>query len=67
MNKAAKEFVHIQFHEWYAKQACSQSQQNANKSPIDLCLSSVKPLGAQWMVELHDYKKGKTRHNSQWI
>ena len=59
MNKAAKEFVHRQFHKWYAKQVCSQLQQNTKESPIDLCLSIVKPLGAWWMVELHDYLKGK--------
>ena len=59
VNKAAKEFVHRQFHEWYAKQVCSQLQQNAKGSPIDLHLSVVKPLGAQWMLQLHDYLKGK--------
>jgi len=59
INKAAKEFLHRKFHEWYAKQVCLQLQQNAKQSPIDLHLSIVKPLGAQLMVELYDYFKGR--------
>ena len=59
VNKAAKEFLRRKFHEWYAKQVCLQLQQNGKQSPIDLRLSIVKPLGAQWMVELYDYLKSK--------
>ena len=60
INKAAKEFLRRKFHEWYAKQVCSQLQQNAKPWPsVDLRLSIVKPLGAQWMVELYDNLKGK--------
>ena len=58
VNKAAKEFLHRKFHEWYAKQVCSQLQQNTKES-IDLCLIIVKPLGPRWMVELYDYMKAK--------
>ena len=29
------------------------------KKPIDLRLSTVKPLGAKWMSELFDYTKAK--------
>ena len=54
INKAAKEFQ-----EWYAKQVCLQLEQNAKQSLVDLHLSIVKPLGAQWMVELYDYLKSK--------
>ena len=59
VNKAAKEFLRRKFHEWYAKQVCLQLEQNAKHSSVDLRLSIVKPLGAQWMVELYDYLKGK--------
>ena len=30
-----------------------------SKEPVDLRLSVMKPLGAKWLVELHDYIKGK--------
>ena len=59
VNKAAKEFLWRKFHEWYAKQVCLQLQQNGKQSPIDLILNIVKSLGAQWMVQLYDYLKGK--------
>ena len=59
VNKAAKEFLCGKFHEWYAKQVCLQLEQNAKYSSVDLRLSIVKPLGAQWMVELYAYLKGK--------
>ena len=58
VNKAAKEFLRRQFYEWYAKQVCSHLQGKTTE-PIDLCLSTVKPVGAQWMVDLYDYIKGK--------
>ena len=32
---------------------------NAKHSSVDLRLSIVKPLGAQWMVKLYAYLKGK--------
>ena len=59
VNKAAKEFLCRKFHEWYAKQVCLQLEQNAKHSSVDICLSIVKPPGAQWMVELYAYLKGK--------
>ena len=27
--------------------------------PVDVKLSTVKPLGVRWMIELHDYIKSK--------
>jgi len=59
VNKAAKEFLRKRFHEWYAKQVCSQLQQNVKTQPADLRLSVVKPMGAKWMVYLYDYLKSK--------
>ena len=31
----------------------------APREPVDLCMSVVKPWGAQWMTELYDYLKTK--------
>ena len=59
INKAAKEFLHGKFQEWYAMQIFNQHQGKAEKKPVDLRLSKVKPLGARWMVNLHDHLKAK--------
>ena len=59
VNKAAKEFLRKQFHQWYAKQVCAQLQQKCKKEPLDLQASVVKSLGAQWMVEMYNYFKKK--------
>ena len=61
VNKAAKEFLHGQFQEWYSEQICHQLQEG-NESipqPVDLRMSIIKPLGAKWMISLYDYMKSK--------
>ena len=62
VNKSAKEFLRRKFREWYSKQIFQQLQQNKNKKcttpePVDLKLAVVKPLGANWMIQLYDYFK----------
>ena len=60
VNKAAKEFLRTQFSNWYADQICSQLRKGVNPvKSVDLRLSIVKPLGAQWMIALYDYFKSK--------
>ena len=59
VNKPAKEFLRKQFHEWYANKICKQLQDNTPVTPVDLKLSVMKPLGAQWMIKLYDYFKSK--------
>jgi len=59
VNKAAKEFLRRQFHDWYAKQVCTHIQGKTKELPTDLHLSTVKPLGAQWMLDLFGYFKGR--------
>lgn len=63
VNKPAKR---KQFHTWYAEQVCKQLQHDkeSNFVPIDLKLSIMKPLGAQWMIKLFDVK---ARISYQWI
>ena len=38
---------------------CSQLQRHSEQKPVDLRLSTVKPLGATRMVSLYDYLKSK--------
>ena len=59
INKAAKEFLRGKFQEWYAMQIFNQLQGKVEKKPVDLRLSKVKPMGARWMVNLHDHLKAK--------
>jgi len=58
VNKPAKEFPHKQFEGWYAKQVCCQLNDGMHED-IDLRLTTIKPLGAEWMVALHNYIKNK--------
>ena len=62
VNKSAKEFMRGKFREWYATQVQKQLDEGASQiSPVDLRMSIMKPLGARWLVSLHDYIK---EHNS---
>ena len=57
VNKAAKHFLRDQFQDWYARQISSAVQNNTEMKPVDLKLSIVKPLGAQWMIKLYNHLK----------
>ena len=58
VNKAAKEFLPRQFQEWYSEQVCQQLQDgDVTVQLVDLKMSTVKPLGAKWMMGLYDYMK----------
>ena len=61
VNKPAKNFLRQQFHTWYAEQISQQlgEKASAHAHPVDLRLSVVKPLGAQWMIKLYNYFKSK--------
>lgn len=54
VNKPAKEFLRRKFQEWFADQIASKLESN-DKSPVDMRLSIMKPLGAGWLVELYDH------------
>ena len=57
-NKAAKDFVRSQFQKWYSEQLQKQMSKGV-KEPVDLRLSVVKPVAAEWFVKLHDYLLSK--------
>ena len=59
VNKSAKEFLRKKFQLWYSEQVCSQLEEESDEvKPVDLHLSIVKPLGAKWLMEMHDHFKG---------
>jgi len=57
-NKAVKNFLRKQFQEWYAKEVFTQLEEERIEL-VDLCLSTVKPLEAQWMTDVFDYFKSE--------
>ena len=59
VNKAAKEFLRNSFQKWYASIVCSQLNGQTEKQAVDLCLSVMKPHGAKWLLELHEYLRSK--------
>ena len=59
-NKAAKMFLRSRFQDWFAQQVAAQKRGEKPVEPVDLRLSMMKPLGAQWMVELFDHFKAKS-------
>ena len=59
VNKATKEFLQRQFHDWYAKQICEHLKDDTPVRPVDLRLSIVKPIGAEWRKDLYDFLKAK--------
>ena len=54
VNKPAKDFVKERFQSWYAGIICKQLQDKI-KEPVDLRLSIMKPLAAQWIIEMYSY------------
>ena len=56
VNKAVKNFLRQQFENWYATQVFQQFKRGDN-SAVDLKMSVVKPLGAQWIIDAINYLK----------
>ena len=58
VNKVVKDFLRKQFQDWYAEEVCTQLEEDCVEI-IDLRLSTVKPLGAKWLVDMFSYLKTK--------
>ena len=59
VNKSAKDFMRSKFRDWYATQVQQQLHEGEDIAPVDLRLSTMKPLGASWLVSLYDYLKAQ--------
>ncbi len=57
VNKPAKDFLRAKFQEWYSEKIRDSinSEKSEKEHVVDLKLSIVKPMGAQWLIELYDY------------
>lgn len=56
VNRAAKEFMRKRFSEWYADKVQKQLDTGVPAN-VDLKMSTMKPLGARWLISLFDYLK----------
>ena len=57
VNKSVKEYMRSKFRDWYSMQVQHQLDEGEEISPEDLRMSTMKPLGACWLVSLYDYLK----------
>ena len=57
VNKSAKDFMRSKFRDWYAAQVQQHLHEGEDTAPVDLRMSTMKPLGARWLVSLYDYLK----------
>lgn len=55
VNKSVKEFIRGKFQQWYSDQIHKSIDGGMEDKVMDLKLSIVKPLGAQWLKEAYDY------------
>ena len=56
INKAVKDFMRKTFMEWYSAEVMEKMKSGTgNEASVDFKLSTMKPLGAKWMVQIFDY------------
>ena len=55
VNKAVKDFMRSKFTDWYSEQVHQQLTNEEEIAPVVLKMSTMKPLGARWLVSLHEY------------
>lgn len=56
INKPAKDFLWLKFQDWYSEKVCEFDETgDKNDQNVDDRLSIIKLLGAQWLMDLHDY------------
>lgn len=54
VNKPAKEFLRRKFQQWYSEEVRRQIQ-SGKTVKVNLAMSVVKPLGAQWLIAVGEY------------
>ena len=56
VNKPAKDFLKLKFQQWYGQVILKQLQDEVSE-PVDMRLSIMKPLCAQWTIDMYHYFK----------
>ena len=62
LNKAAKDFLRRRFQEWYSNQILKQLNDGVEVKdlvPVDIHLSTIKPIGAEWIKSMFYYFSNK--------
>lgn len=59
VNKSAKCFIAEKYHDWYAEKVLEQLNKgvNAHDVKVDVRLSTVKPLHANWIIDMYNHLK----------
>lgn len=62
VNKAVKDFLRRKFQIWYSREVEQLHQTSAPGSftPVDLCMSTLKPLGVKWLGDVYRYLQSNT-------
>ena len=55
VNKSVKEYMRSMFGDWHSMQVQHQLDEGEEILPVDLGMSTMKQLGARWLVSLYDY------------
>ena len=50
VNRSVKEFVRGRFRDWYSKQVQQQLSKGKEITPVNLKMSTMKPLSARWLI-----------------
>ena len=58
VNKPAKDFIRFKFQQWYSE-IISKQLEEGTEEDVDMRLSVMKPLSANWMIELYHYLKSR--------
>ena len=59
VSKPVKDFLQSKVQSWYSDQICSSLKGDEYEPTVDLQMSVVKSLGAQWLIEMYDYMKSR--------
>ena len=59
VSKPVKDFLRSKVQSWYSDQICSSLKGDEYEPTVDLQMSVVKSLGAQWLIEMYDYMKSR--------
>ena len=54
VNMPVKDFMKAKFQKWYAEQVAKQLKDGEGTQPVDMRLSIMKPLSAQWLLSMYD-------------
>ena len=54
VNKPAKDFLQSKFQQWYGTEICQQLDKGMTEQ-VDMWMSVMKPLAAQWVIDLRSY------------